>query len=148
MRHFFLDTNVVIDFLAGHAPFSLDAAKLFNLAVSGKIVLHISAVSYNNIYYVLRQVLTNAATINLLEKLSEMIAITDVTANIIRQSLKTDFKDYEDAIQYYCALSVSEVEGIITRNTKDFKKSTLPVLTATEALTVFLQEYILREMNR
>ena len=62
--------------------------------------------------------------------------------------LKTDFKDYEDAIQYYCVLSIPKVEGIITRNTKDFKKSTLPVLTATEALTVFLQEYILREMNR
>lgn len=84
MRHFFLDTNVVIDFLSGRAPFSLDAAKLFNLAVSGKIVLHISAVSHNNMYYVLRQSLTNAATIKLLEKLSEMIAITDVTANIIK----------------------------------------------------------------
>lgn len=88
----------------------------------------------------LRQSLTNAATIKLLEKLSEMIAITDVTANIIRQSLKTDFKDYEDAIQYYCALSIPKVEGIITRNTKDFKKSTLPVLTPTEALTISILE--------
>lgn len=135
MKHFFLDTNVVIDFLADRAPFSFEAAKLFNLVVSGKIVLHISAVSYNNIYYVMRQSLTNAATIKLLEKLSEMIEITDVTAHIIRQSLKTDFKD---AIQYYCALSIPEVQAIITRNTKDFKKSTLPVLTPTEALKTFL----------
>lgn len=138
MKHFFLDTNVVIDFLADRAPFSFEAAKLFNLVVSGKIVLHISAVSYNNIYYVMRQSLTNAATIKLLEKLSEMIEITDVTAHIIRLSLKTDFKDYDDAIQYHCALSIPEVQAIITRNTKDFKKSTLPVLTPTEALKTFL----------
>lgn len=138
MKHFFLDTNVVIDFLADRQPFSLEAAKIFNLAVAGKIRLYISAVSYNNIYYVLRQSLTNTATIKLLEKLSEMIEITDVTAYIIRQSLKTDFKDYEDAIQYYCALSIPKIDGIITRNTKDFKKSTLPILTPTESLSTIL----------
>jgi len=139
MKHFFLDTNVVIDFLADREPFSISAAQLFNLAVSGKIKLHISAVSYNNIYYVLRQAMTHRATIGLLEKLSEMIEITDVTSTIIRESLKSDFKDYEDAIQYHCALSIPKIKGIITRNTKDFKKSTLAVLAPAEALIVIAQ---------
>jgi len=53
---------------------------------------------------------------------------------VIRQSLKTDFNDYEDAIQYYCALSTPQIDFIVTRNTKDFKKSTLPVLTPVEAI--------------
>ena len=136
MKHFFVDTNVVIDFLSDREPFSLQAAKLLNLAVAGKIILHISANSYNNIYYILRRSLTNAATIKLLDKLTDMVQITDVTANIIRQSLKTDFKDYEDAIQYYCALSVANVDAIITRNTKDFKTSMLPVFTPIETLSI------------
>ena len=134
MKHIFMDTNVVIDFLADRQPFSLHAAKLFDLTIDGKVKIYISAVSYNNIYYILRQSLTNNATIKLLEELVEMTEITDVTKSIIKQSLKTDFKDYEDAIQYYCALSIPKIDFIVTRDTKDFKKSTLPVLTPVEAI--------------
>ncbi|WP_316805955.1 PIN domain-containing protein [Pedobacter agri] len=136
MKQIFMDTNVVIDFLANRQPFSLDAAKLFNMSLEGRIRIHISAVSYNNIYYVLRQSLTNNATIKLLENLAEITEITDVSNQVIRQSLKTDFKDYEDAIQYYSALTVPNIDFIVTRNTKDFKKSTLPVLTPTEAIAL------------
>ncbi len=134
MKHIFMDTNVVIDFLANRQPFSLDAARLFNMAVEGRIKIYISAVSYNNIYYVLRQSLTNVATIKLLEGLAELTEIAEVTGKVIRQSLKTDFKDYEDAIQYYSALSIPNIDFIVTRNTKDFKKSSLPILTPTEAI--------------
>ena len=134
MTHVFMDTNVVIDFLADRQPFSLYAARLFDLSVNGKMSIYISAASYNNIYYILRQSLTNSATIKLLADLSEMTEITDVTSAIIRQSLKTDFKNYEDAIQYYCALSIPGIDFIVTRDTKDFKKSTLPVLTPAEAV--------------
>ncbi|MFA4868986.1 MAG: PIN domain-containing protein [Pedobacter sp.] len=140
MKHIFMDTNVVIDFLANRQPFSLDAAKLFNMSVEGRIQIYISAVSYNNIYYILRQSLTNNAAIKLLENLADMTEITDVNGKVIRQSLKTDFKDYEDAIQYYSALTIPNVDFIVTRNTKDFKKSSLPVLTSTEAIALLNSE--------
>ena len=136
MKQIFMDTNVVIDFLADRQPFSIDAARLFDLGIDGKARIFISAVSYNNIYYVLRQSLSNNATIELLEELAEMTEIADVTATIIRKSLKTNFKDYEDAIQYYCALSISKIDFIVTRNIRDFKKSTIPVLTPTEAIAL------------
>jgi predicted nucleic acid-binding protein len=134
MKHIFMDTNVVIDFLADRQPFSSHAAKLFDLSVTGKVKLYVSAVSYNNIYYILRQSLTNNATIKLLEELGEMTEVVDVTRTIIKQSFKTDFKDYEDAIQYYCALSIPEIDFIVTRDTKDFRKSALPVLAPAEAV--------------
>lgn len=140
MKHIFMDTNVIIDFLANRQPFSLDAARLFNMAVEGRIKIYISAVSYNNIYYVLRQSLTNNATIKLLESLADITEITDVNDQVIRQSLKTDFKDYEDAIQYYSALTIPNVDFIVTRNTKDFKKSRLPVLTSIEAIALLSSE--------
>jgi hypothetical protein len=50
-----------------------------------------------------------------------------------------DFKDYEDALQYYSALENGD-EAIITRNLKDFKKSKLPVMTAAQFLKNFLKE--------
>lgn len=140
MKHIFLDTNIVIDFLADRRPFSLMAAKMFNYSLQGKIKLYISAVSFNNIYYILRQSLTSSATINLLDQLSEMTEIVDVTKLTIKKSLQTDFKDFEDAIQYNCALSISKIDFIVTRNTKDFKKSILSVLTPEEALSIIETE--------
>jgi predicted nucleic acid-binding protein len=134
VKNIFIDTKVVIDFLTNRQPFSLDAARLFNLSIEGKIKIYITAVSYNNIYYILRQSLTNNATIKLLEELADMTEIREVTNKIIRQSLKTNFKEFEDAIQYYSALSIPNVDFIVTRDTKDFKKSTLPVLTSSEAM--------------
>ncbi len=135
MKNIFLDTNVVIDFLADRRPFSLLAAKIFNYSLQRKIKVYISAVSYNNIYYILRQSLTGTETIKLLDGLSEMAEIADVTKAIIKTSLKTDFKDFEDAIQYNCALSINKLDFIVTRNSKDFKNSTLPVLTPEEAIS-------------
>jgi len=134
MKHIFLDTNIVIDFLADRKPFSLYAAKLFNFSLMGKAKIYISAVSYNNIYYILRQSHSGTETIRLLSELSEMTEIADVTKNIIKKSLKTDFKDFEDAIQYYCALHLANIDFIVTRDTKDFKRSTLSVMSPEEAV--------------
>ncbi len=136
MKNIFLDTNVVIDFLADREPFSQLAARIFNYSVEGKVELFISAVSYNNIYYIIRQSLTNSATIKLLDELSELAEITDVSKAIIKKSLKTDFKDFEDAIQYNCALTIPKLDAIVTRDTKDFKKSIVPVLTPEEAISL------------
>ena len=134
MKQIFLDTNVIIDFLADRKPFSVAAAEIFNYAVLGKIKLYISAVSYNNIYYILRQSFSNTETIKLLDELSQMTEIADVTKTIIKTSLKSDLKDFEDAVQYNCALSLNKIDFIITRDTKDFKKSVLPVMNPAEAL--------------
>jgi predicted nucleic acid-binding protein len=47
--------------------------------------------------------------------------------------LNSDFKDFEDAVQYYSAIKAG-CKVIITRNGKDFKKSTIPIMTANEYL--------------
>lgn len=64
-----------------------------------------------------------------------MTEIAGVTKSIIKASLKIDFKNFEDALRYNCALSINKLDFIVTRDTKDFKKSTLPVLTPEEAIS-------------
>lgn len=59
----------------------------------------------------------------LLVELADMTEITNVTNEVIRQSFRADFKNYEDAIQYHSALSIPDLDFIVTRNTKDFKKN-------------------------
>jgi hypothetical protein len=129
----FLDTNVLIDFLADRRPFSLEAARLFDNSLKRKIRIFISAVSYNKIYYILRQSFSHNETIKLLAELNEWTEIIDVSKDIIEKSIRSEFNDFEDAIQYYCALSTSKIEFIVTRDTKDFKTSTIPILTPKEA---------------
>ncbi|MBN8703862.1 MAG: PIN domain-containing protein [Bacteroidetes bacterium] len=136
MIRIFIDTNILIDFLADRKPFSWDAAKLFNFSLKGKVKIYISAVSFNNIYYILKQSSSHIETIKLLAELSDLTEIVDVSEEIIKKSIKSGFKDFEDAIQYNCALSVPKVEFIVTRDTKDFKTSTLPILTPKEAVSL------------
>ena len=48
---------------------------------------------------------------------------------IIQTALNSPFTDFEDALQNYSAEFSGEIDAIITRNIKDFKNSTLGVLT-------------------
>ena len=136
MKIIFLDTNVIIDFLADRRPFSLTTAEIFNASLSRDVKIYISSVSFNNIYYILRQSLPHNETIWLLDELSEMTGIIDVTKAVIKKSLKSDFKDFEDAIQYNCALTINKIDFIVTRDSKDFKKSVLPVMNPQEAIGI------------
>ena len=136
MKHLFLDTNVLIDFLSDRKPFSDDAAILFNYSLNKELKIYVSAVSYNNIYYIIRKSLTHQSTIRILNELQELTECIDVTNEVIKNSLNSDFKDFEDAIQYFCAKSESKIDFIVTRNSKDFKLSSLPVISPKEALTM------------
>jgi predicted nucleic acid-binding protein len=136
MKSIFLDTNVLIDFFADRKPFSIDAARLFDYSLKKKITIYISAVSYNNIYYIIRQSLSHAETIKMLTEISEWTNVIDLTKDIINKSLTSDFKDFEDAIQYHCAKSNNKIDLIVTRDTKDFKISSLPILSPKEAVAL------------
>ena len=65
-----------------------------------------------------------------------MTEIVDVTKTIIKKSLKSEFKDFEDAMQYNCALTINKIDFIVTRDSKDFRKSTLPVMNPQEAIGI------------
>ena len=53
---------------------------------------------------------------------------------IIKDALISDFPELEDSIQYFCALYSKKIDVIITRNTKDYKKSDIPVMTPRDYL--------------
>lgn len=136
MKHFLLDTNVVIDYLIDRKPFSDMTEKLFGYAEKRKLVIYISAVSYTNIAYILRKHTTQKEILRLLSDLSEMVQTIDLTQTVIKTSLQANFKDFEDAVQYHCAISNKKIDAIITRNEKDFKHSDISILSPEEALSL------------
>ncbi len=129
MTDLFIDTDVIIDFIIDRQPFSREAAKVFTLIDHKKVKGYTSALCYSNLYYVLSKYAPHKKVITMLNGLSELVGILKVDDDIIKASLASDFKDFEDAIQYYTAQEYKRIDVIITRNIKDYKKSALPVMT-------------------
>lgn len=48
---------------------------------------------------------------------------------VIEYALNSEFTDFEDALQNYSAVKNGEIEAIITKNVKYFKKSEIGILT-------------------
>jgi hypothetical protein len=74
-----------------------------------------------------------------LNELSKLLGILKVDDDIIKSALASDFKDFEDAIQYYTAQEYKRIDIIITRNIKDYKNSSLPVMTPETFMKTFEQ---------
>ena len=130
----FVDSDVVIDFFTDREPFANPASEIFDLADKGHLEIYISAVSINNIYYVLRKQLGHGNAVNIIEELLDMCQIIGTTKSEILIGLKSNFKDFEDSVQYASALTVKNLEAILTRNIRDFKSSDIAVLTSLQYL--------------
>jgi len=133
MEKLLIDTNIIIDLLAKREQFYEDAQELFTLADEKNLLLFISALSFANTHYILTKHLSTDEARKTLIKFKTLVEVLPFDDKILELALASDFSDFEDAIQYYTALD-NKVEIIITRNKKDLKKSTLPVLTAKEYL--------------
>lgn len=134
MKNLFLDTNIIIDLLAKREPFYKSAAQLFSLADKMKLQLCVSALTFANTNYILLKEKNPEEIRLILRKLKLLLKVTSLDDKIIGLSLNdNNFKDYEDALQYYSALE-NDADVIITRNLKDFQKSKIPVLTAEQYL--------------
>ncbi|MEM8893665.1 MAG: PIN domain-containing protein [Bacteroidota bacterium] len=134
MRRLFLDTNVVLDLLANRVPFVEDTSILFSLGDTGKVVLSISSLTFANTHYVLAKVKSASQAKSILRKFKVLVEVLPLDDKIIELALNNDqFTDFEDALQYYVALAADQ-QIIITRNKKDFKASTIPVMTTHEYL--------------
>ena len=125
----FIDSDVVIDFFTDREPHVNPASELFDLNEKGEVALFLSAVSINNIYYIVRRYLGHKKTLEVVEELLDMTEIIGITRKEIVQALKNDFKDFEDSVQYSSALTIEGIEVIITRNIKDYRNSKLAVMT-------------------
>ena len=88
----------------------------------------VSSLSFTTIYYVLKKGLTRDELLSLINDLQSIVSILPVDARVIANAAKSEFKDFEDAVQYFTALSASS-DYIITRNIKDYTHSAIKAVT-------------------
>lgn len=135
MKKLLVDTNVVVDLLARREDFFEEAQELFTLADAKQVRLFVSSLTLANTHYLLAKQHKLDEARKILIKFKVLVEVASLDDKIIELALVSDFKDFEDAIQYNTALEIG-LDGIITRNKKDFKNSTLPVMTAKEYLNI------------
>ena len=137
MKAFFIDTNIVIDFISFRVPFGIAAKSIFELAEKKNIKLYISSLSVATTHYVLKKVFSEDQVRTAISSTLDLLEIIPVTEDILRKSLNSNHKDFEDSVQIFCASTIENIDSIITRNVKDFKGSEIKVLTPDELSLTF-----------
>jgi predicted nucleic acid-binding protein len=131
----FVDTDIIYDLLSQRQPFYQSAAKLFTMADENKVKITVSALSIANIHYLISKQLSSEHAKQILRKFKILIEIVQIDGKIIDLALNSDFNDFEDAIQYYCALE-NDCNILLTRNLKDYKKAQITVMTAQDFINL------------
>ena len=132
MIKLFLDTNIVVDLLERREPFCHDAVRLFTMAYNRQVQLVVSPMTFSTASFLLRKHGSEGVR-NLLSNFRQLSRVATANERTVDDSLASQFKDFEDAMQYYTAVR-AKADIIITRNGKDFANSKIPVMTAGEYL--------------
>ena len=124
-----IDTCVIIDALQSREPFCKDAQEIFLLAANRKIDAFITAKSVTDIYYLMHRIThSDKDTREVLSRLFKLFDLADTVGTDCKYALSSEVSDYEDAVMIETAAR-TQMQAIVTRNTKDYSKSVVPVLT-------------------
>jgi len=125
----FVDTDIVLDLLARREPFYAAAATLFSQAENGSVTLHVSSLTFSNLFYILRKQVPASKAHEILLTFKQLVTVVAVDDTIVEQSLHAGFTDFEDALQYFSALSAG-CSVLITRNLRHYRKASIRVVSA------------------
>lgn len=127
-----IDTCVAVDALQSREPFAGNAQKIFLLAANRRFVGCITAKSLTDIYYLTRHVTHDEKkTREILGKLSDIFEIVDTAGIDCKRAVLSEVADYEDAVMVETAVRIG-ADCIVTRNERDFKKSSASVYSPEE----------------
>ncbi len=135
----FVDTNILLDVLSRRRPFYDASAKIWSLAEAGGIQAFISAISFNNIYYIVRRLKNRKTAEKSLRILRDVFQSVAPDNQILNQAIDAEMDDFEDAVQFHSAVR-AKASCLITRNPDHFPSSTLSVLAPEEFLVAFFQK--------
>lgn len=129
-----VDTNVVLDVLLARSPFVKPAASVFALVEQSKIEGALCATTLTTVDYLLSQSLPLVQARQIIRDLLQLFEIAPVNRSVLERALDSRVEDFEDAVLEQAG-RLSGAEAIITRNTKDFRKSSIKALDPTEFLS-------------
>lgn len=133
-----MDTCIIIDALQNRQPFCEDAQKIFLLCANDEFEGFLTAKAITDIYYLTHWYLHNdKATREIIVKLCKLFGIVDTSSMDIINALSSEVSDFEDAVMIESAIRYG-TDCIVTRNVKDYSKSSIPVFTPKEFISLLV----------
>ncbi|MGR3277772.1 type II toxin-antitoxin system VapC family toxin [Acaryochloris marina NIES-2412] len=125
-----IDTNVLLDLLLEREPFVDHSIALFEHIERG----YIAATTITNIFYIIRKAEGHEIALIAINQLLIGLQFCAVDRRTVETALSLGLKDFEDGIQLACA-TLAQLDGIVTRDPKDFIGSNLSIYSPTELLS-------------
>lgn len=132
MTKIFVDSDIIIDLLAKREHY-LEAAELFSIIKNQKILGYTTPLVLANVDYIVTKYSNRQKSIKAIRELRKYLSILTMDETTVDNAIDSPLTDFEDALQYYAAES-QEVDFIVTRNVKDFKKGNIKIITAEECV--------------
>lgn len=136
-----IDTNIILDVLMQRADYQV-SSDILKLSGNNIIDGYVSASAITDIYYILnRNIKDKKKTIDSIKALLKLISVADVNKDNIIAALNSEWKDFEDCVQYYVAKH-KDMSYIVTRNIKDFEENQPTPILPIDFLKLFSTEQI------
>ncbi len=139
MADLFIDTDVILDLFVKREPHHRQALRFFSYIKKNSLSGCTSPVVLANTYYILAKLRTTKYAKEKIRKLRNIIGIASVSEATIDAALHSSQKDFEDSIQYHCALD-NKIKFLVTRNTRDYPKVPIHILLPTEYMKMRVEE--------
>ncbi len=133
MMRVLIDTNILMDVFFEREPHVKASAKLWQACEEGTCEGFISPLTPVNIYYIAQKRISKSEARKLVAETLEVFSVAPIGATELRDALQSSTVDYEDAVQISAAIS-SGLDAVVTRNTRDYVDSPLPVYSPDEFL--------------
>lgn len=132
-----IDTNILLDVILLREPHLELSRRVLQCCLSlvdGYIAVH----TFSNMFYILHE--TEDFTIeecrNVFNKFLYVFDVASLDKSDMIAAVNNEaFDDLEDSMQNEASVS-SGIDYIVTRNSKDFEKSTVPAITSEDFLTL------------
>lgn len=136
MTAVFFDTNVILDLANAGRESHYESLKSVETARSRGFKLLTSSLSFCTADYVISKADGKQKAREILRKLRIVFSVAAVDHKCIDLALGSLFSDFEDAVQYYAAVSAC-ASAIVTNDRKGFKNSAIDVMSPSEFIAVF-----------
>ena len=133
----YVDTNVIIDFLAHRDPFYEEANELFfHIADLNSLIAYTSVKSLSDVHYIIGRSLHNKTeTDRIITKLISLLYVADNTSIDLLKTYSCKTNNFEDNLISQLSKRMM-LDYIVTRNVKDFDDSIVKAITPKDCLNI------------
>jgi len=133
------DTNVILDVLLLRKPYHNAATYLISEVEQGNIEGYLCPTTITTIGYLVTKVKGSEEAKKLIRNLLNIFELSELNKSIFESALSHKISDFEDAVLHESA-NLSHIDGIVTRNIKDFKHALIKTYDP-EELTGILKSF-------